>query len=90
MVSIVFEADNRRAAAYDGDKLVGSSTISPSATIWIIDHTEVDPAYNGQGIAAKLVKAVVDAAREAKVKIVPLCPYAKKQFEKNAEYRDLL
>ena len=76
MISIVFEPENHRAAVYGGDKLVGVCNTSPSQTVWIIDHTEVDPAYNGQGIAAKLVKAVVDAAREAKVKIVPLCPYA--------------
>ena len=90
MINIVFEPDRHRDAAYDGDKLVGTCTTSPSATTWIIDHTEVNPAYNGQGIAAQLVKAVVDAARQAKVKIVPLCPYAKKQFDKNPEYQDLL
>ena len=90
MVNIVFEPANRRAAAYDGDKLAGECTISPSATTWIIDHTEVDPAYGGQGIAGRLVQAVADAARAAKVKVVPLCPYAKKWFEKNEAYRDLL
>ncbi len=89
-IRYAFERDNRRAAAYDGDKLAGSSTISPSPTTWIIDHTEVNPAYSGQGIGRVLVKLIVDAAREAKVKVLPLCPYAKKEFDKNPAYQDLL
>ncbi len=90
MITIVFEPDNKRAAAYDQDKLVGECTYSPSDTLWIIDHTEVDPSYGGQGIAANLVKAVADAARAAKVKVLPLCPYAKREFERKPEYQDLL
>lgn len=90
MVDIRFELDNKRAAAYDGDKLIGESSISPSPTLWIIDHTEVDGNYRGQGIANQLVKAVADAAREHKVKIMPLCPFAKKEFERVKEYQDLL
>lgn len=89
-IRIVFERENRRAAAYEGGKLAGKSTISPSENLWIIDHTEVDPAYGGKGIAGKLVAAIVEAAREAKVKILPLCPFAKREFEKHPEYRELL
>ncbi|MDO5041603.1 MAG: GNAT family N-acetyltransferase [Peptoniphilus sp.] len=90
MINIVYEENNDRAAAYDGKKLIGQCTYSKSDNIWIIDHTLVDPEYGGQGIAAKLVKEVVDNAREKGVKIVPLCSYAVKQFEKKEEYRDLL
>lgn len=90
MIDIRFEKGNKRAAAYDGDLLIGECTISPSPTTWIIDHTQVDSNYRGQGIANQLVKAVVDAARLAGVKIMPLCPFAKREFERVAEYRDLL
>ncbi|AIQ59455.1 GNAT family N-acetyltransferase [Paenibacillus borealis] len=56
----------------------------------VIDHTYVSEDLRGQGAGEKLVRAVVDLAREEKVKIVPECPYAAHQFEKHAEYRDLL
>ncbi|MDO5026915.1 MAG: GNAT family N-acetyltransferase [Tissierellia bacterium] len=90
MIRIVFEEDNKRAAAYDGDKLAGESTYSDGGQNWIIDHTEVDPSYSGLGIARKLVFEIVKAAREKNVKIIPLCPYAKKEFENNKEYWDVL
>lgn len=89
-IRIAFELENKRAAAYEGAKLAGESTFSPSPSLWIIDHTQVDPAYKGQGIAGKLVAALVEAAREYKVKIIPLCPFARKEFEKHPEYRDVL
>lgn len=57
---------------------------------FIIDHTEVDSAYAGKGIGKKLVMAAVDFAREKKVKVIPLCPYAKKVFDRDESTHDLL
>lgn len=57
---------------------------------FIIDHTEVDPAFGGQGLGKKLVMAGVEFAREAGVKIIPLCPYAKSVFDKTEDIRDVL
>ncbi len=89
MVNVVFEKDKNRAAAYDGDKEIGECTYSQSDSMWIIDHTYVDENYRGQDIAAKLVDAVVDAAREEGVRIIPLCPYAKRRFEEDEKYADV-
>lgn len=55
-----------------------------------IDHTEVDKAYSGQGLAKQLVVAAVEYARENNKKIVPLCPYAKATIERNKELQDVL
>ncbi|CDZ75362.1 putative uncharacterized protein [Peptoniphilus sp. ING2-D1G] len=90
MINIVYEENKDRAAAYDGDKLVGQCTYSKSDNNWIVEHTLVDPEYGGQGIAAMLVKEVVDRAREKGVKIVPVCSYVQREFEKKEEYKDLL
>lgn len=56
----------------------------------IIDHTEVDPPYNGKGVGNEMVKKAVDYARENKVKILPLCSFAKSVFDKTPEYNDVL
>ncbi|MHA6534181.1 GNAT family N-acetyltransferase [Paenibacillus sp. BAC0078] len=58
--------------------------------LYIIDHTFVDTAYRGQGLGDKLVKAIVEYARENGIKIVPLCPFAKGRFEQHSEYADVL
>lgn len=89
MVKIVYEPENARAAAYDGDKNIGESTYSKAKDFWIIDHTFVDEDYRGGQIASKLVAEVVDQARKNKVKIIPLCPFAKKEFESNEAYADI-
>jgi uncharacterized protein len=56
----------------------------------IIDHTEVSPAFNGKGLGKKLVEKAVEVAREKNWTIVPLCPFAKKVFDKTPEFRDVL
>lgn len=56
----------------------------------IIDHTFVDESLRGQNIASKLVASVVEEMREQDKKIVPLCPFAKAEFERKKEYQDML
>lgn len=57
---------------------------------FIIDHTEVEPAYNGKGVGKELVYQAVEFARENNLKIIPLCPFATVTFQKNEEIRDVL
>jgi predicted GNAT family acetyltransferase len=56
----------------------------------VIEHTEVDEAYGGRGLGLQLVKAGVAYAREHDIKILPLCVFAKKVFDKTEEFRDVL
>lgn len=56
----------------------------------IIDHTEVDEALEGQGVARRLLDAAVAYAREHGETLVPLCPYARSQFEADPTILDVL
>ncbi len=56
----------------------------------VIDHTEVESFARGRGIAKDLVGEVVSIAREKGWKVVPQCPFAAAEFEKNEEYKDVL
>lgn len=56
----------------------------------IIDHTEVQQAFNGKGVGKELVYKAVEFAREKNLKILPLCPFAAAMFKKNEEIRDVL
>jgi predicted GNAT family acetyltransferase len=61
-----------------------------SARLIIIDHTQVPDALRGRGVGQALVlRAVQDARREA-FKIIPLCPFAKAQFDRHEDWRDVL
>lgn len=56
----------------------------------VIDHTGVPPAYEGRGIALRLVKAAIADARAEGFKITPICPYVVVQFRRHPEWTDLL
>ena len=56
----------------------------------IIDHTGVPPAFEGRGIALKMVKRAIDDARSGGFKIVPQCPYVAVQFRRHPDWGDLL
>jgi len=90
-IRIVYEEAKRQSAAYDGEKMIGECQYNVAGmTKWIISHTGVRPAYNGRGIAKRLVECVIAAARERGVKIVPLCTYAKHMMCGRDEYKDVL
>lgn len=77
--------------AFDGDKEAGRMTYtSVGNTKMIIDHTEVSDEYKGQSIGTRILMEVVKYARENKIKIIPLCPFAKSVFDRTEEIRDVL
>ncbi|MET3732414.1 GNAT family N-acetyltransferase [Moheibacter stercoris] len=77
--------------AVEDDVQAGLMTYSWTGTDkFIIDHTEVNPDFSGQGVGKKMVMDAVDFARANHIKIIPLCPFAKSVFDKEAEIRDVL
>lgn len=85
------EERNRFVLLNDEAKEIGEMTWSDAGPdIMIIDHTFVEPEYRGQKLAEKLVLNGVELARREGKKIIPLCPYAKKEFERKPEYQDVL
>ncbi|MEV4558236.1 GNAT family N-acetyltransferase [Kitasatospora sp. NPDC049285] len=53
-------------------------------------HTEVDSRFEGQGLAGKLARAALDAAREQKLAVLPYCPFIRGWITKHPEYADLV
>ena len=56
----------------------------------IIDHTEVSEKLGGKGIGKQFVQKSVEMASEKHIKILPLCPFAKRVLVKTEEYKDVL
>ncbi|MGO8700232.1 MAG: GNAT family N-acetyltransferase [Limisphaerales bacterium] len=55
-----------------------------------LDHTFVPDAFRGRGVAADLVRAAVDEARQQHWKLRPRCSYAVTFFEGHPEFADVL
>lgn len=56
----------------------------------IINHTFVSEQLRGQNVGRQLLEKVVSFAREKNKKIIPICPYAKAELNKNDHYLDVL
>jgi len=88
------EQKGRRGAFYleGGGIRLAEMTFSgsPDGKLFIIDHTEVSETLRGQGVARRLVEAAVGWARESRVKVIPLCPFAKAVFDREPSFHDVL
>lgn len=87
------EEKGHRASVFiqqDGRRLAEMTFSRVNDQKWLIDHTEVDDALRGQGAGRKLLDFAVDWARKNGVKYLPVCPFAKAQFEKDERIRDVL
>lgn len=66
-----------------GDTLAGFAEIKLRDGEILFTHTEVDPAFQGQGLASILAgEALADAAASGDT-IVPYCPYIARHLERN-------
>lgn len=92
-MNIQHEDNGKKGAFYIdlNDERVGEMTYTwAGESMFIIDHTEVSEKLKGQGAGKKLLEAAVLFARKMRVKILPLCPFAKSVFDKTPEYEDVL
>ncbi|WP_440957703.1 GNAT family N-acetyltransferase [Oceanicaulis sp. LC35] len=84
------DSKGRYVARGDGKPDAEMTFSIANAHMIIIDHTGVPDAWRGQGVGKALVQRAVEDARERKVQIVPLCPFAKAQIDKTPEWQDVL
>lgn len=82
--------ENRIYAEDEGGKLI-AEILFPRVADNVVDicHTFVDSSLRGQGIADKLVRAVIAEVQPKGCKVRTSCPYAEAWFSSHPEYADL-
>ena len=73
----------------NGNKLA-EMTYRKEGDSMIIDHTEVDESLRGKNVGYQLVENGVEFARNERLRIVPLCQFAKSVIEKTERFQDVL
>lgn len=68
----------------DGERLA-EMVVSVAGTNLTVYHTEVSEKLRGQGVAAKLLKAMTTYVREHGLKVIPLCPYVHAEFKRHPD-----
>jgi predicted GNAT family acetyltransferase len=86
------EPDESRYAAYVDGELAGYSeyTLDSQRSRIVIEHTEVDDAFEGQGVGSALARGALDDVRRRRLRVVPSCPFVKAWIERHPDYQDLL
>ncbi|MBS0322043.1 MAG: N-acetyltransferase [Proteobacteria bacterium] len=87
--AIVHNAAAQRFEARIDGQLAHCDYRMDGATMKIV-HTEVPPAYEGQGIAHALVEAAIAHARAQHYKVLPLCSYVRAYAARHPELADLI
>ncbi len=67
---------------------VAELTYTLENQIMTIDHTEVSPSMEGNGLGSKLIEASYTFAKAENLKINPLCPFAEVVFDRHSDWSD--
>lgn len=88
MFEVNLELDDNGKGAFklteDGTE-VGEMVVGILGASMRVYHTEVDPAFEGKGLAKKLLETMAAYARENNLKVTPLCEYVHAQFKRHPE-----
>jgi predicted GNAT family acetyltransferase len=85
--------DNPEEFRYEmhvGGELAGFVTYQLRGQEISLQHTEVEPAFQGAHLAAHLARFTLDDARKRDLAVLPFCPYINSWIKKNPEYTDLV
>jgi len=82
--------DQSRFEVYVDGQLAGFSAYLLAGDALTFVHTEVDDAYEGQGVGSSLVRQSLDQLRErSDVRVTASCPFVRAWMRKHPEYLDL-
>lgn len=80
---------SRYDASTDAGVVAGFAEYQDRDGVRVFTHTEVDDAFEGQGVGSSLARGALDDARERDLKVKPECPFIRGWIEKHPEYDDL-
>jgi len=56
---------------------------------FVITHVGVYPEHRGQGVAAKIVEAGLEYAKQNSLRVIPMCSYAAAYIRRNPKHMEL-
>jgi predicted GNAT family acetyltransferase len=86
-------ADVPEAERYEirvGGELAGFAEYRGRAAVRAMTHTEIGEAYEGQGLASRLIEFALRDARERGLQVVPICPFVASYLERHPQELDLV
>jgi len=85
---VVNEKENERFVIYlDGNEVYVEYTLEDKEIN--LYHTYTHPALRGKGLAAHVVRAAFEFAKENNLRVIPTCSYVQVFLAKNDEYSSI-
>lgn len=80
------DEESRFVILVDGE-LAGFAAFRPAArgTLRAFTHTEISAAFQGRGLAPRLVRAALEATRDAGLAVLPYCPLVRRFIAEHAD-----
>ena len=86
---VIHEKENERFVIYtEGNEVYVEYTMTSNKID--LHHTYTHPALRGKGLAAHVVRAALEFAKENNLKVIPTCSYVQAFIAKNDEYKKLI
>jgi predicted GNAT family acetyltransferase len=90
-IEIARDTDRRRYRAVVDGEVAAEAEFLLTPDLMVFTHTEVRPAFEGQGVGSALIRWALDDARADGYSVLPTCPFVRGFIERNAdEYADLV
>ncbi|MDX6307753.1 MAG: uncharacterized protein QOI06_799 [Nocardioidaceae bacterium] len=90
MLEVTDLPDEQRFVVTVDGRRAGRLDYEVRGDVFVALHTEIDPAFEGQGLAGILVREVLDRVRDTGLRLRPVCPYVLRFLRKHPEYADLV
>lgn len=72
-----------------GGRPAGLSAYADRGDQRVFFHTEVDPAFSGQGLASVLIRQALEDTRAGGRRVVPVCSFVADFLSRHQEFADL-
>lgn len=90
-MQVTLDEDAKRYEARVDGELAGAAYFDAADDLIVFTHTEVDDAYEGQGVGSALARGALDDVRAGgRRKVVARCKFIKSWIDRHPDYQDLL
>ena len=90
-VEVARNDELRRYEARIDGALAGFAEYQLTDQLVVFTHTEVDPAFEGQGVGSAIARWALDDVRDDGTrKVLPLCPFISGWIARHDDYRPLV
>ena len=89
-ITIVDDPAASRYELYVSGELAAFTNYRLAPNRIVFTHTETLDGFAGHGLATRLARGVLDAARARGLRVVAQCPFVAQYVDEHPEYQDLV